>query len=138
MTVIRCITGENIDIALKMTGTGILSVIVVSTILGYNPAPVFAPRTTEKAFRAGEVVAGTVGTNFEIQRSSYGNCETALRARCGTHRTTGLECCHPELREVIRLVPHHAGAHFLLGDALRGAGDLDSAVAEYRASLDSI
>jgi Flp pilus assembly protein TadD len=40
-----------------------------------------------------------------------------------------------ELREVIRLVPHHAGAHFLLGDTLRGAGDLDSAVAEYRASL---
>ena len=40
-----------------------------------------------------------------------------------------------EFREVIRLVPDHAGAHFLLGDALWCAGDLDSAVAEFRASL---
>jgi tetratricopeptide (TPR) repeat protein len=41
-----------------------------------------------------------------------------------------------EFREVIRLVPRHAGAHFHLGDALRGGGDLDNAIAEYRASLE--
>ena len=40
-----------------------------------------------------------------------------------------------EFREVIRLVPNHAGAHFHLGDALRCAGDLDEAVAEFRVSL---
>src|SRR5215471_15115825 len=69
--------------------------------------------------------------------------DNLLRENAKQHYQHGLEFIEQkdwnaairEFREVIRLVPDHAGAHFHLGDVLRCAGDLDSSIAEFRASL---